>query len=81
MAVPLAPVPLRHQFDSTTTIAVPVTTKQIQLWSPSAGAMATFGAAASSTYTFAANQTSSRTVFELLDLLDRALREGSATVA
>lgn len=42
------------------------------------------GAAATSTFTFAAQQfnTANRgIVLELLDLLDRALREGSATVA
>jgi hypothetical protein len=42
------------------------------------------GAAATSTFTFAAqqfNNASRGIVIELLDLLDRALREGSATAA
>lgn len=75
MPAPTAPVPLRNQRNIATAPVVTIATASITL---AGGAAA--GAAATSTYTFTAGN-DSEDVRDLCDLMDRAVRNGSAVVS
>lgn len=78
MPAPLAPLPLVQQYDDTQPITVTVKTKVVSI-----NGTTNVGAAGTATYTIPALNGAQppAKIRALLELLDEAVRDGSATVA